>query len=114
MALSTGDQATGNYNLYTTVGLHAYLNGKSVHDRDTGREFQPYVEANWVHNTSQYGVRMNGVEDEMQGMRNALELKADVEAKLSSRLSVWGGVSGLSGSHSYSDVGAALGDRFNF
>ena len=107
-------QGTGNDNVQTTLGVRAYLNGKSAADRDTGREFQPYVEANWVHNAAQYGVRMNEVGDSMKGTRNAAELKAGVEAKVSSRLSVWGGVSGLTGDAGYSDVGATLGGRYSF
>jgi outer membrane autotransporter protein len=37
-----------------------------------------------------------------------------VEAKVSSRLSIWGGVSGMAGGEGYSDVGATLGGKFSF
>lgn len=80
----------GNDNVQTTLGVRAYLNGKSALDRDTGCEFQPYVKAYWVHNAGEYGVRMNGMGDSMKGTRNAVQLKAGVNTKVSSRLSIWG------------------------
>lgn len=34
----------------------------SHHQRDDGkqREFQPYIEANWINNSKVYAVKMNG------------------------------------------------------
>ncbi|WP_145531675.1 autotransporter outer membrane beta-barrel domain-containing protein [Yersinia kristensenii] len=107
-------EGLGNNNVQTKLGLRAYLNGKSELDRNTERKFQPYVEANWVHNTHQYGVRIDGVDDHIKGARNAGELKTGVEAKLTERLSIQGGVSGQIGGNSYSDIAASLGGKFNF
>ncbi|OWF75757.1 hypothetical protein B4907_20935, partial [Yersinia kristensenii] len=107
-------EGLGNNNVQTKLGLRAYLNGKSELDRNTERKFQPYVEANWVHNTNQYGVRIDGVDDHIKGARNAGELKTGVEAKLTERLSIQGGVSGQIGGNSYSDIAASLGGKFNF
>lgn len=107
-------QGLGNDNVQTKLGVRAYLNGKSVLDKNTERRFQPYVEANWVHNTNQYGVRIDGIDDSIKGARNAAELKAGVEAKLTQRLSIQGGVSGQMGDSSYSDVSTSLGGKFNF
>lgn len=76
-------QGTGNDSLITRLGLRAYLNGKSRPDRQTVREFQPFVEVNWLHNTEVYGVRMNGETDDVRGSRNIAELKIGVEGRLS-------------------------------
>ncbi|STF94004.1 lipoprotein/autotransporter domain-containing protein [Escherichia coli] len=40
--------------------MKTYLN--SHHQRDDGkqREFQPYIEANWINNSEVYAVKMNG------------------------------------------------------
>lgn len=107
-------QGLGNDNLQTKVGLRAYLNGKSALDRHTDRLFQPYVEANWVHNTDQYGVRIDGVDDHIKGARNAAELKTGVEAKLSESLSIHGGIAGQVGTSSYTDISASLGGKLRF
>ncbi|WP_328592421.1 autotransporter outer membrane beta-barrel domain-containing protein [Yersinia rochesterensis] len=107
-------QGLGNNNVQTKLGLRAYLNGKSALDKDTERKFQPYVEANWVYNTNQYGVRMDGVDDHIKGARNVGELKTGVEAKLTANLSIQGGISGQIGDNSYSDIAASLGGKFNF
>ncbi|WP_210509924.1 autotransporter outer membrane beta-barrel domain-containing protein, partial [Pantoea ananatis] len=68
-------------------GLRTYLNGKSRADRRTVREFQPFVEVNWLHNTQVYGVRMNEETDDVRGSRNVAELKTGVEGRLSRSLS---------------------------
>ncbi|MBW5824972.1 autotransporter outer membrane beta-barrel domain-containing protein [Yersinia kristensenii] len=107
-------EGLGNNNVQTKLGLRAYLNGKSELDQNTARKFQPYVEANWVYNTNLYGVRIDGVDDHIKGARNVGELKTGVEAKLTERLSIQGGVSGQIGGNSYSDIAASLGGKFNF
>lgn len=105
---------TGNDNVQTKLGLRAFINGKSAVDKNTGREFQPYLEANWLHNTQQYGVNMNGDSMRLTGSRNAGELKTGVEAKLSQNMSIWGGVSQQIGDKGYSDTQGNLGMRLSF
>jgi len=80
-------QGKGNDGVTTRLGLRTYLNGKSRADQRTVREFQPFVEVNWLHNTQVYGVRMNGETDSVSGTRNIGELKTGVEGRLSERLS---------------------------
>jgi len=80
-------QGTGNDGVTTRLGLRTYLNGKSRADRQTVREFQPFVEVNWLHNTQVYGVRMNQETDDVRGSRNVAELKTGVEGRLSRSLS---------------------------
>ncbi|WP_129710783.1 autotransporter outer membrane beta-barrel domain-containing protein, partial [Priestia megaterium] len=76
-------QGIGNDGVTTRLGLRVYLNGKSRADQQTVREFQPFVEVNWLHNTEVYGVRMNGEADAVRGSRNIGELKTGVEGRLS-------------------------------
>lgn len=76
-------QGTGNDGVTTRLGLRTYLNGKSRADQQTVREFQPFVEVNWLHNTQVYGVRMNEETDNARGSRNIAELKTGVEGRLS-------------------------------
>ncbi|WP_272848560.1 autotransporter outer membrane beta-barrel domain-containing protein [Pantoea ananatis] len=80
-------QGTGNDGVTTRLGLRTYLNGKSRADRQTVREFQPFVEVNWLHSTQVYGVRMNEETDDVRGSRNVAELKTGVEGRLSRSLS---------------------------
>ena len=79
-------QGTGNDGVTTRLGLRTYLNGKSRLDQQTVREFQPFVELNWLHNTKVYGVRMNGETDAVRGSRNIAELQTGVEGRLSRSL----------------------------
>ncbi|MDQ0627652.1 autotransporter outer membrane beta-barrel domain-containing protein [Pantoea agglomerans] len=79
-------QSAGNDGLTTRLGLRTYLNGKSQLDQQTVREFQPFVEVNWLHNTKVYGVRMNEETDDVRGSRNIGELKTGVEGRLSRSL----------------------------
>lgn len=85
-ANGTRVQGTGNDNTITRLGLRAYVNGKSHLDRETVREFQPFVEANWLYSSQQYGVRLNDETDSRRGERNVAELKAGIEGRLSQSL----------------------------
>lgn len=105
---------SGNNNVQTKLGLRAYLNGKSVLDKDTVREFQPFVDASWIYNTQQTGVSMNGAAEHITGTRNIGELKAGVEGRLSRGLSVWGGVAQQMGGAGYSDTEGELGIKYRF
>jgi autotransporter family porin len=44
-----------------------------------GREFKPYIGANWLHNTHEFGVRMNDVYVGEEGARNIAQLKLGVQ-----------------------------------
>lgn len=59
-----GTKVTGKGdNLSTRLGLRAYAQGHSSVDDNTGRVFQPFVEANWIYNSKNFGVTMNDVSD---------------------------------------------------
>ncbi|WP_052130819.1 autotransporter outer membrane beta-barrel domain-containing protein [Erwinia typographi] len=107
-------EGSGNDNVQTKLGLRAFLNGKSVKDKETVREFQPFVEANWIYNTQTTGVRMNGDGDTVSGTRNAGEVKAGVEGRLSQGLSVWTAVAQQVGDKGYHDTAGSLGVRYRF
>ena len=107
-------EGTGNDNVQTKLGLRAFLNGKSVKDKDTVREFQPFVEANWIYNTQTTGVRMNGEGDTVSSTRNAGEVKAGLEGRLSQGLSVWTAVAQQVGDKGYHDTAGSLGVRYRF
>ena len=106
------DKTDGN--LMTRLGVRAYLKGHSAIDDGKGREFQPFVEANWIHNTHNQTVQMGTVRDDISGTRNIGELKVGVEGQLNSRLQLWGNVAQQIGDDSYSDTAAMLGVKYSF
>lgn len=107
-------QGVGNDNLQARVGTRFYLKGKSVLDKNTRREFEPFIETNWIYNTRQYGTRMNGISDDSQGSRNIGEVKAGVEAKINNRMNLWTTVSRQVGGHGYSNTQGAVGLKYMF
>lgn len=56
-------------NLLTRMGVKAYINGHNAIDDDKSREFQPFVEANWIHNTQPASVKMDDVSSDMRGTK---------------------------------------------
>lgn len=104
----------GDGNVQTRLGLRAYAKGHSDIDNGKGREFQPFVEVNWLHNTKDFGVQMDGVSIAQSGTRNLGEVKAGVEGQLSPNVNVWGNVGVRLGDDSYSDASAMLGIKYNF
>ncbi|WP_042292449.1 autotransporter outer membrane beta-barrel domain-containing protein [Citrobacter sedlakii] len=106
------DKTDGN--LMTRLGVRAYLKGHAEKDAGKGREFQPFVEANWIHNTNNQAVQMGSITDEISGTRNIGELKVGVEGQVTPRLQVWGNVAQQVGDNSYSDTSAMLGVKYTF
>ncbi|MDA8505122.1 intestinal colonization autotransporter adhesin MisL [Citrobacter sp. Awk 2] len=103
-----------NGNLMTRLGVKAYINGHNAIDDGKSREFQPFVEANWIHNTQTTSVKMDDVSSEMRGTRNIGELKVGVEGQITPRLNVWSNVAQQVGDKGYSDTRGMLGVKYNF
>ena len=106
------DKTDGN--LMTRLGVRAYLKGHNAIDDGKDREFQPFVEANWLHNTHNQSVQMGAIRDEISGTKNIGELKVGVEGQINPRLQVWGNVAQQVGDNSYSDTAAMLGVKYSF
>ncbi|WP_260411963.1 autotransporter outer membrane beta-barrel domain-containing protein [Pantoea ananatis] len=107
-------QGTGSDGVTTRLGLRAYLNGKSRADRQTVREFQPFVEVNWLHNTQVYGVRMNEETDAVRRSRNVAELKTGVEGRLSQSLTGAVAFTQQAGGAGYRDSQGSLQVSYRF
>lgn len=106
-------ESQGDGNVQTRLGVKTYLNSHRMDDGN-GREFQPCVEVNWLHNTSDWGVRMDGTKVSRDGGRNLGEVRTGVEGKLKEYLSVWGYVGVQIGDKGYNDTQGMLGVKYNF
>ncbi|HIF4729312.1 TPA: autotransporter outer membrane beta-barrel domain-containing protein [Citrobacter amalonaticus] len=106
------DKTDGN--LQTRLGVKAYLQGHNAMDDGKDRTFQPFVEANWIHNTSSYSVKMDDISNDVKGNRNIGELKVGVEGQLNQRLQLWGNVAQQIGDNGYSDTQGMLGIKYSF
>ena len=105
---------TGNDNIQTRLGIKTFLNGHNKIDDGKDREFQPFVEANWIHNTQSYGVKMDGESVSQAGVGNIGELKTGVEGQINKNLNLWGNIAQQVGDKGYSDTKAMLGLKYNF
>lgn len=106
------DETQGN--LMTRLGVKAYISGHNAIDDDKSRTFQPFIEANWIHNTQTTRIRMDDVSNELRGARNIGELKTGVEGQITPQLSVWGNVAQQIGDKGYSDTQGMLGVKYSF
>jgi len=113
---SNGTQisGTGNGNLRSTVGVKAFTKGNSSVDEGKQRTFKPFVEANWIHNSESYGVRMDDVNVSQAGSRNIVELKMGVEGHITSQLNLTGSVGQQIGDKSGSDTAGMIGVKYSF
>lgn len=101
-------------NLMTRLGVKAFINGHNAIDDGKSREFQPFVEANWIHNTQTTSVKMDDVSNDMRGTKNIGELKVGVEGQITPSLNVWSNVAQQIGDKGYSDTRGMLGVKYNF
>ena len=106
------DETQGN--LMTRLGVKAYISGHNAIDDGKSRTFQPFIEANWIHNTQTTRIRMDDISNDMRGTRNIGELKTGVEGQITPQLSVWGNVAQQIGDKGYSDTQGMLGVKYSF
>lgn len=106
--------AQGDNNVQTRLGARAFLRGHNQIDNGKDRNFQPFVEVNWLHNTKRYGVLMNGVSLEQAGATNVGEVKLGVEGQLSRQTALWGKVGQQIGDKGYSNTAAMVGIKYSF
>ncbi|HID8743713.1 TPA: autotransporter outer membrane beta-barrel domain-containing protein [Enterobacter mori] len=113
---SNGTRVTGegDGNIQTRLGARAFIKGHSALDDGKERTFEPFVEANWIHNTETFGATLNGVRVNQAGTRNIGELKVGVEGQLNRNVNLWGNVAQQVGDAGYSDSSAMLGLKVSF
>lgn len=104
--------SSGSGNVMTQLGMRAWMKGKP--EKGMADSFRPYVEANWIHHTRAFGVRMNGENNTMIGSRNLAEARIGAEGEINSRLALWADVGQRIGQHKYSDTRGTLGVKFQF
>ncbi|ELV3390529.1 autotransporter outer membrane beta-barrel domain-containing protein [Enterobacter hormaechei] len=104
----------GNGNVQTRLGVRTFLKGHSAIDDGKDREFEPFVEVNWIHNTRDFGTRMDGVSIRQAGAHNLGEIKTGVEGQLNPKLNLWGNVGVQMGDKGYNDASAMVGIKYSF
>ncbi|EOV8479777.1 autotransporter outer membrane beta-barrel domain-containing protein [Klebsiella aerogenes] len=104
----------GDGNLQTRLGIRAYLKSHHAMDEGKGRTFEPFIEANWLHNTRSYSTTMDGERISQAGARNIGEVKLGVEGQINSRVNLWGNIGTQVGDQGYSDSSAMVGLKYNF
>ncbi|ENK6838334.1 autotransporter outer membrane beta-barrel domain-containing protein, partial [Escherichia coli] len=106
--------SNGDGNVQTRLGVKTWL--KSHHKMDDGksREFQPFVEVNWLHNSKDFSTSMDGVSVTQDGARNIAEIKTGVEGQLNANLNVWGNVGVQVADRGYNDTSAMVGIKWQF
>ncbi len=104
--------SSGAGNVMTQLGMRAWMKGRSEKGMSDG--FRPYVEANWVHNTRNFAVKMNGERNAMIGSRNLAEVRIGAEGQLNSNLALWADVGQQVGRNKYSDTRGTLGIKLQF
>ncbi|WP_155515064.1 autotransporter outer membrane beta-barrel domain-containing protein, partial [Citrobacter amalonaticus] len=107
-------EGNGDGNLQTRVGVRLFGKGHNTLDDGKDHTFQPFVEANWIHNSKDFGVSMNGENVNLKGARNIGELKAGVEGQLTKNVALWGNVAQQVGNNGYSDTSAMIGIKASF
>lgn len=107
-------ESEGDGNIQTRLGTRLFIKGHSQLDEGKQRIFEPFIEANWIHNTRDFGVSMGGVDVKQAGARNIAELKTGVESQINRNVNLWGNVAQQIGDKGYSDTSAMLGLKVNF
>ncbi|MBK0004499.1 autotransporter outer membrane beta-barrel domain-containing protein [Erwinia sp. S38] len=101
-------------NVRSRLGMKAFAKGHSSQDQGAGREFKPFIETNWIHNTRNNSVSMDGVDVTQSGTRNIAEAKLGIEGDFNQQLRLTGTIGHQMGDHSWTDTSAAIGIKYSF
>lgn len=113
-ANGTRISSRGENNIQTRLGVRTYLKSHLRQDTPDYQSFEPFIEANWLHNSKSFGVTMNGVSMEQEGTQDMGELKVGVEGLINQSLTIWGNVGFKVGDAGYNDNAVMLGVKYNF
>lgn len=101
--------SSGNGNIATRLGLRT-----SLATNVSNTVIKPFVETNWLHNSKPFGASMNGVTTEMNGTKDAAELKTGISATLNRNLQVVAEASLQKGHDGYQNTGGMISLRYGF
>ncbi|HFO4470507.1 TPA: autotransporter YcgH, partial [Escherichia coli] len=103
-----------NNNIQTRLGFRTFIRTQEKNSGPHGDDFEPFVEMNWIHNSKDFAVSMNGVKVEQDGARNLGEIKLGVNGNLNPAASVWGNVGVQLGDNGYNDTSVMVGLKYKF
>lgn len=103
-----------NNNIQTRLGFRTFIRTQEKNSGPHGDDFEPFVEMNWIHNSKDFAVSMNGVKVEQDGARNLGEIKLGVNGNLNPVASVWGNVGVQLGDNGYNDTAVMVGLKYKF
>ncbi len=103
-----------NNNIQTRLGFRTFIRTQEKNSGPHGDDFEPFVEMNWIHNSKDFAVSMNGVKVEQDGARNLGEIKLGVNGNLNPAASVWGNVGVQLGDNGYNDTAVMVGLKYKF
>ncbi|MCX3371959.1 autotransporter outer membrane beta-barrel domain-containing protein [Escherichia coli] len=103
-----------NNNIQTRLGFRSFIRTQEKNSGPHGDDFELFVEMNWIHNSKDFAVSMNGVKVEQDGARNLGEIKLGVNGNLNPAASVWGNVGVQLGDNGYNDTAVMVGLKYKF
>ncbi|OYQ82663.1 hypothetical protein B9T11_00640 [Wohlfahrtiimonas chitiniclastica] len=106
-------EGMGHDHVLTRLGVRVSLKHEMGSDPN-GMRLEPFVEANWLHQSKAVGVRMDQVDTYLEGMKNRVEFKAGLEAHINSQFGVWGNVSHTTGTKHHRETKVMVGFNYRF
>jgi len=79
-------------NIQTRLGIRASVQGHHRMDKNKGRKFEPFIEANWLHNTRDFSVRMDDARITQAGAHNMGEVKIGIAGKINPKVNLSGNI----------------------
>lgn len=101
-------------NLVTRLGIKAYMSSNQASIEKRNQAGQLFIEANWLHNTTPYSVRIDNDMAQIDGYQNIGEIKFGLEGEIRNNTNVWFNVAYQRGSDDYASTGVMLGMKYSF
>lgn len=106
-------KAVGKNNVTTRLGARTIFHLKNQANPNY-EGAQVFIEGNWIHNTKDYGVTMNGVNLKQKGARNLGEFKTGLDSRINPNLHLWANTAVRAGSYHYRDLSFMAGLKYSF
>lgn len=104
----------GKGHIQTRLGIRTYLKGQHAMNKYKNREFEPFIEANWLHNTRNFKAALDGDNVSQAGTRNIGEVKIGAAGKINSKVNIWGNIGTQVADKGYSNTSVTIGVKYNF
>lgn len=106
-------EVNGNGNIQSRIGVKTYFKQKQNTQKGVIK-YQPFVEFNWIHNTKEHNVLLDGTKTKQAGTKDIVEAKIGLDINIRDDINIYGNVAQQWGKNDYKNTKVTVGIKYRF